>query len=703
MASPGHSAEQQATAAGADLLIEIGCEELPPKSLDELREALFAAVRAGLEKESLAFDASSSRSFSTPRRLAVVFGSVPTVQADQNQVRRGPAVAAAYTADGKPTGAATGFARSVGLAVEQLETLETDAGNWLFARVHTPGKSLAELIFPILEQAVRQLPVARPMRWASHDFSFVRPVHWLIVMHGDVVLPGALLGQTAGNATRGHRIHAPGPHELAHAGDYLPVLEQARVLADQDRRKEHIRQLLLAANPATHIDPALLDEVNNLVEWPVAIACTFDAEFLSVPHEALVASMQDHQKFFPVEAPGRAHAVDNRFIAVSNLESLDVEQLRKGFERVIRPRLADARFFLEQDQRLPLERNLAFLDQVVFQQKIGSLGDKSRRIAAISKKLAEFLQLDSATCSRAALLAKCDLMTQMVGEFPELQGIMGRYYALHAGESVEVADAIEQHYLPRFAGDALPASGAGQVVGLADRVDTLVAIFAAGVKPTGNKDPFALRRCALGLVRILLEGRLELSLERILALAANELSAQGVEVKPALLVELRDFIAERTRNYFREAGHSAEVINATMASSWATLTDLNARIEALSLFLGHETGLSLAAANKRIGNILRKAAAGSGGTIHQGLLHLAEEQDLFVHIEESAKELQPLLQRGDYAASLQLLARLRPAVDRFFGAVMVMDDDPALRNNRLALLGRLKSQFDQIADLSVLA
>jgi len=698
----GRSTENPKSADTADLLIEIGCEELPPKGLDELREAFFAGVRAGLERENLAFDAASSRSFSTARRLALLFSAVPAIQADQNQTRRGPAVAAAFTAEGKPTGASLGFARSVGLSVEQLETLETDAGSWLVAQVHVPGKSLGELVFPIVEQAVRQLPVPRPMRWASHDFSFVRPVHWLVVMHGQHILPGKILGQMAGNTTRGHRIHAPGPHQIMQASDYLQVLEKARVLADQNRRKEVIRRSLLAANPATRIDPSLLEEVNNLVEWPVAIACRFDAEFLSVPHEALVASMQDHQKFFPVEAGGSTHAVDNHFVAVSNLESKDPEQVRKGFERVIRARLADARFFLEQDQKQPLEHNLALLNQVIFQKEIGSIGDKSRRIAEISQKIAEILHIESATCHRAALLAKCDLLTQMVGEFPELQGTMGGYYALHGGEAVEVAHAIEQHYLPRFAGDELPVSGVGQVVGLADRADTLVAIFAAGLKPTGNKDPFALRRSALGLVRILLEGRLELSLDRLLAISATELSAQGVRVQPALLAELREFIAERTRNYFREAGHSAEVINVAMASGWTTLPDLRARLEALTMFLGQETGVSLAAANKRIGNILRKAGQSFSGTIDLGLLNLAEEQDLFMQIEETGKGLQPLLRQGDYAACLQLLSRLRPSVDRFFDAVMVMDEDPGLRNNRLALLGRLKSQFDKIADLSVL-
>lgn len=689
--------------AGADLLLEIGCEELPPKALDELREALFTAVCAGLERDHIAFNASRSRSFSTPRRLALLFSEVPASQPDQDLERRGPALAAAYDKEGKPTGAALGFARSVGLEMAELQTLETDKGSWLAANLHVPGKPLDELIFPLLEQALRQLPVPRPMRWADHDFNFIRPVHWLVLMHGSRVLPGKLLGQKAGNTTRGHRIHAPGPHLLAQAGDYLPVLRSAWVLVDQDERKATIRDALLAKNPATRIDTALLSEVNNLVEWPVAIDCTFDRAFLAVPHEALVASMQDHQKFFPVLADPGSSTVSNHFIAVANLESTRVEQVREGFERVIRPRLADARFFLEQDQKQALDARIALLDDVVFQHKIGSVGDKSRRMAALSKKIATKLNLDADACERAASLAKCDLLTQMVGEFPELQGTMGRHYALHSGESAAVADAIEQHYLPRFAGDDIPPSGAGRVVGLADRIDTLVAIFAAGMKPSGNKDPFALRRSALGLVRILSEAGLQLSLERLLALAANELSAQGKPVDPAVLGEVQEFVNERAKTYFRDAGHGAEIVHAAMASCWKTFPDLQARLEALSGFLGQETGLSLAAANKRIGNILRKSESDFDNTIKEDGFVLDEERSLFSEIHLAEESLGPLLECSDYAAILERLSTLRPTVDRFFDAVMVMDEDPVLRSNRLALLSRLKGLFDQVADLSVLA
>lgn len=684
------------------LLVEIGCEELPPKALDELRDALFAAVSAGLERDHISFDKTASRAYSTPRRLALLFATVAWQQPDQDQERRGPALAAAFDPAGQPSAAALGFARSVNLQVQQLESLKTDKGDWLVARIHRPGKPLDLLIFPILQQAVSQLPVPRPMRWSDHEFSFVRPVQWLIVMHGNRVLNGTLLGQLAANQTRGHRIHAPGPHALCWAGDYLDVLKKACVLADQDERKAAIRQQLLAIDPATRIDPVLLAEVNNLVEWPVAIECAFDESFLSVPHEALVASMQDHQRFFPIQAGEASSVLSKRFIAVANLDSADVARVREGFERVIRARLADARFFLEQDRKQTLEDFLPALDGVIFQKKIGSIGDKVRRIAAISRKLAKFMSLDENIVERAARLAKGDLMTQMVGEFPQLQGAMGRHYALHSGESIAVAETIEQHYLPRFAGDAIPQGAAGQLVGLADRIDTLVAIFAAGSRPSGNKDPFALRRCALGLVRILLEARLQITLPYLLAVAANELAAQGIAADPALLAEVREFINERVRHYFRDKGYSAEVVTAAMSSTWVTFPDLQARLQALSGFLGQDSGLSLAAANKRIGNILRKSESKIDADIKEDRLLLTEEKQLFAEIIQSEKALEPLLARSNYVASLDLLSQLRPAVDRFFAAVMVMDEDAGLRRNRLALLFRLKALFDQIADLSVL-
>ena len=685
----------------ADLLIELGCEELPPKALDGIREAFFNAVRSGLEKNNIGFDGANSRSFSSPRRLAVLIAMAAQGQPDQEQERRGPAIRAAFDDDGRPTQAALGFARSVGKEVSELETLETDKGQWLYTRIHQPGKPLSELIYPILEQAVRQLPVPKPMRWADHEFSFVRPVHWLVVMQGDQVIEGELLGQRAGRLTRGHRIHAPGPHELARGSDYEDVLRGAFVIADHEARKQLIREILLSADPLVHIDPDLLNEVKNLVEWPVAVSCAFEEEFLEVPHAALIASMQDHQKFFPVLDENDPDTVRNRFIAISNIESTHTPSVREGYERVIRPRLADARFFLEQDKKQALDSYLPLLDKVVFQKKIGTIGDKSRRMSTISGIIAEELSLDPLLAARAALLSKCDLMTHMVGEFPELQGLMGRIYALSSDEAPEVADAIGEHYAPRFAGDGIPAGEIGKVVSISDRIDSLVGIFAAGQRPGGNRDPFALRRSALGLVRILIESELELSLNRLLAMAANEFSDQ-LEVSPELLLEIREFIVDRLKNYYRDRGHGAELIAAGLASDWNTLPDLDRRLKALASFMGQEDASTLAAANKRIGNILRKTEETISETIDVNLLLLDEENKLFEEVNRLEKTIQPLIGKGDYEAALKLLAGLRQPVDAFFDAVMVMDKDAALRHNRLSLLGRLKALFDQVADLSVL-
>jgi glycyl-tRNA synthetase beta chain len=689
------------TAQRKDLLVELGCEELPPKALDGIREAFFRAVRSGLEKNNISFEGEGSRSYSSPRRLAVLFRNVAQGQPDQELERRGPAIKAAFDIEGNPTGAALGFARSVGKDISELERLETDRGQWLFTRIQQPGKPLSDLIYPILEQAVRQLPVPRPMRWSDHDFSFVRPVHWLVVMHGKQVIEGRLLGQQASNLTRGHRSHAHGPHEIPRSSDYEDILQAAYVIADQARRKSYIREILERCNPRVHVDSGLLDEVNNLVEWPVAVACEFEEEFLEVPHAALIASMQDHQKFFPVldaVDPGR---VSNKFIAISNLESTHTATVREGYERVIRPRLADARFFLEQDRKQGLDSFLPLLDRVVFQNKIGTIGDKSRRMSVISEKIAEDLSLETTPVSRAARLSKCDLMTHMVGEFPELQGLMGRYYALSSGEPPEVSDAIGEHYAPRFAGDDIPATTTGKIVSISDRVDTLVAIFAAGLRPSGNKDPFALRRSALGLVRILIEANLDLPLNRLLAVASNELS-EHLEVRPDLLLEVRDFVVERLRNYYRDQGHGAELISAALSSDWNTLPDLDLRLRALSGFMGQEDAASLAAANKRIGNILRKSSETISTTIDQKLLVLEEEKQLFEEVLRIDEKLSPLLEQGDYVSALKLLSGLRRPVDAFFDAVMVMDENTALRINRLSLLAKLKELFDRIADLSVL-
>lgn len=684
-----------------NLLVEIGCEELPPKALDGIRDAFFDAVRNGLESNNLTFNPDASRAYSSPRRLAVCFSEVAPRQPDQVSERRGPAVSAAFDSQGRPTAAALGFAKSAGKDVSDLQTIRTEKGEWLCNRAHDPGKSLAELIFPLLEQAIKQLPVQRPMRWADHDFSFIRPVHWLVVMYGERVLEGCLLGQRAADLTWGHRIHSPGPHKIPHSSDYEDILGAAFVLADPEYRKKRIRESLLKSEPEVSIDPGLLNEVNNLVEWPVPVLCSFEEEFLEVPHAALIASMQDHQKFFPVRDPDDPEKVTNQFIAISNIESTHEPSVKEGYERVIRPRLADARFFLEQDKKQSLEAYLPLLDHVVFQKNIGSIGDRSRRMSAISAKIADDLSLNSDPVSRAAELAKCDLMTQMVGEFPELQGVMGQYYASASGESEEISVAIGEHYAPRFAGDTVPSSLAGQIVSISDRLDSLVGIFAAGLRPSGNKDPFALRRAALGLVRILIEAEIDLSLNRLIAIASNEFR-EGVEVAPELLLDVREFVAERLRNYYRDQSFGAELINAVLVSGWETLPDFDRRLRALANFMGLEDAIELAAANKRIGNILRKAEGSYSTTINTDLLILEEERRLFDEVMTLETKVTPLLEQGDYESALKHLARLRKAVDAFFDSVMVMDEDRRLRINRLSLLARMKSLFDRVADLSVL-
>ena len=685
----------------ANLLIELGCEELPPKALDGIRDAFFQGVCTGLAKQNLEFDAGKSTAYSSPRRLALYLANVADSQPSQDLERKGPAVQAAFDAEGKPTGAALGFARSVGKEVSELDTLKTDKGEWLYARVHQEGKSLDELIWPVLEQAIRQLPVPRPMRWSDHDFSFVRPVHWLVVLHGETVLEGRLLGQQAGRLTRGHRIHAPGSHEIPRADAYLEVLRESNVIADQDARRVAIETMLREADPAVHIDPGLLDEVKNLVEWPVAVVCSFDEEFLEVPHEALIASMQDHQKFFPVLSAGESDGVTNRFIAVSNVDSLDFDAVREGYERVIRPRLADARFFLEQDLKHGLTSYLPQLDRVVFQEKIGSIGDKSRRIASVSGKIAEIIDSNAGQARRAAELSKCDLLSHMVGEFPELQGLMGRHYALAEGEEAAVADAIGEHYAPRFAGDAIPGTIAGQIVSAADRLDTLVGIFSAGLKPSGNKDPFALRRSALGLCRILLEAGFELSLDELLALAAEEL-ADAIDDKEKIIAEVRGFIVERLRHHFREQGFSTELVTAALSSPWTTLPDLDQRMRALAAFMDSDEATSLAAANKRIGNILRKSSETISSVIEADRFDSSQERVFFDEVVRLEETLPELLERREYLPALEQLALLRTPVDEFFDKVMVMDEDTTKRSNRLSLLFRMKTLFDQIADLSVL-
>lgn len=723
----------------ADLLIELGCEELPPKSLPALGKALLSGFSAQLEKAGLSFDTSASRVFYTPRRLALLMSQVADCQPHQVLERKGPALSAAFDAEGNPTPAATGFARSAGKSVEELDTLKTDQGEWLFCKVEKAGETLASLLFGMLETSMANLPVAKPMRWANNDFSFIRPVHWLLVLYGDQVIEGDLYGLSASNTTRGHRIHSPGPHAINTASDYVAVLESAFVLVDQDIRKQTIKQqatTLGATDPAVDfatdpaddaaalsnsgpghsngvssatskalIDESLLEEVSNLVEWPCPVMGSFDRTFLDVPAEALIASMQDHQKFFPVVDANSGELLA-RFIAIANIKSKQPEAVREGFERVIRPRLADARFFWDQDNKEPIENWLPRLDSVIFQNKLGSIGDKSRRISDISGQIAEDVDIDASLAKRAARLCKADLVSQMVGEFPELQGTMGGYYAVNSGENPLVALAIAEHYQPAFSGDRLPSDQIGKVVALADRLDTLIGIFATGLKPSGNKDPFALRRAALGLIHILLDGQLCIDLDKLLALGAKVVSQQ-LPVSAEILSEVRQFILERLKNWLCDQGYPTKLVNAVLDAPLNTLPDLVSRLDALQGFMALEVSARLANENKRIGNILRKSELDSAkagldtiAIVDDSLLIIEEEHNLFREVSSISTKLNALYAVGDYQSGLGLLAALSEPVEAFFDNVMVMDDDPKIRQNRLNLLASLKSMFDRVANLA---
>jgi glycyl-tRNA synthetase beta chain len=539
----------------------------------------------------------------------------------------------------------------------------------------------------MLDTALAGLPVAKPMRWASNDFSFIRPVHWLVVLHGSSVLHGSLFGLESGNLSQGHRIHSPGPHPVPTAGKYEKIMYEAHVVVDQDKRRDLIEQQVLELGQSCGgealIGPALLDEVNCLVEWPRSVIGKFDEEFLAVPAEALIASMQDHQKFFPV-MDRESGTLLAKFIAVANLDSHDFEAVRGGFERVIRPRLADARFFWDQDKKFPLEDALTLLENIVFQQKLGSIGDKSRRIMSISRILAEEVNIDDLAVERVALLCKCDLVSQMVGEFPELQGVMGGYYAAQTGESEAVSTAIAEHYRPAFSGDDLPSTVNGKIVSLADRLDTLCGIFAAGLKPTGNKDPFALRRAALGIVRILLDGEVDVALDTALQIASKVLESR-LQITPGA-DDLRNFVLDRLKHYLRDQGFDTGLVNAALDAPLGTLPDLSARLNALEAFMQHDEAPVLVAANKRIGNILRKSSPPEITTIKEDQLVIDEEKNLFNEINEISSELDKFFKGSDYGGSLSLLAGLSPTIEAFFDKVMVMDEDLELRNNRLNLL-----------------
>lgn len=683
-----------------DLLFELGTEELPPLALTRLAEALRELFGQQLAQQRLAHGAMES--FATPRRLALRVRDLDTAQPDQILPRRGPALGAAYDAQGHPMPAALGFARSVGVPVDRLEREETDKGTWLCYRQSVPGRPTAQLLGPMLEAALAGLPIPKRMRWSDLDAEFVRPVHRVVLLLGGDVVPAEILGIQTGRLTRGHRFHHPEDLALAHPAEYETRLETAKVVVDFPTRRARIQAAVeaLAAESGAQaiLEPGLLDEVTALVEWPVALLGGFDPAFLKVPKEVLMATMQKNQKYFPLlDAQGKLLP---RFIAISNLESRDPDQVRAGNERVIRPRFKDAAFFWEQDLKCPLEALAPRLATVVFQERLGTLQDKSERLERIVARIADRLGFDQDLGRRAARLSKCALLTNMVSEFPNLQGVMGRYYAQAHGEAANLAAAMEEQYLPRFAGDGLPVTAPGQALAIADRVDSLVGIFAIGQRPSGVKDPYGLRRAALGVLRILIETPLELDLKDLLATTADAL-ADKLDARP-VLDEVFGYMMERLQGYYAEQGISGDVVDAVLAKGLGNPSDLHRRIQAVAGFRRLPEAQSLSAAHKRIRNLLRRSEEGLGPglEIREDLMETASERTLLHEIQRLRQAIAPSLADGRYAVALERLAEMREPVDRFFDEVMVNCEDPALRANRLALLRVLEGMLIEVADIS---
>jgi len=682
-----------------NLLVEVGTEELPPKALNKLSDAFLSGIETGLKEAGVSFKKITA--YAAPRRLAVMINDVAESQADRDIEKLGPNVKAAYDKDGNATKAAQGFARGCGVEVSELATTDTEKGERLVYRIEEKGKPTAELIPAIVDQSLAKLPIPKRMRWGDSSAEFVRPVHWIVMLFGKDVVDTEIMGIKTGRESRGHRFHHPEIINLQSPDDYIARLESpGYVMVDRNERLTCVKKQAEAAakklGGKALIDEDLLQEVTNLVEWPVAVSGDFDKEFLEVPAESLISSMQDHQKYFPVvDAKGKLLP---HFITISNVESKDPSKVKDGNERVIRPRLGDAKFFWEQDNKKKLEDHIESLNKVVFQNKLGSVGDKSRRVASIAESIAKDLNENTEYAKRAGLLSKCDLMTEMVCEFSDLQGIMGRYYAINDGEPAEVADALDEQYMPRFAGDNLPKGKTGQIVSLADKLDTLLGIFAIGQKPTGEKDPFALRRAALGSLRILIECNLDLDLSTMLSYAAKAYADQ-VKGKEAI-EDVINFMLERLKVYYTSQGISVDVYDAVIALRPTRPLDFDKRIHAVNEFRKLDEAESLAAANKRIGNILKKVEGKLPSLVDINLLQEAAETSLNDLLQKMSELVNPKLDAGHYTEALQELAGMRDTIDAFFDQVMVMTDDESLKNNRIALLNQLHSLFIKAADLS---
>ncbi len=682
------------------LLFELGTEELPAGPLQDMAIALKDGIAEGLTQKSLGFGQIDW--FATPRRLAVLVTELDALAPDATEQLLGPPAQAAKDDSGQWAPAATGFAKKQGIDPEALEIIETDKGPRLGINRVVAGARAGDVVAEVITQAVAGIPVAKRMHWGRGKSEFLRPVQWLVALLDESIVELSLFELDSDRLTRGHPFHAPDPVSIAKALDYPQIMRDCWVIANFNERRELIQQqvnaLAAQVNATAVISTDLLDEVTGLVEWPVALKGSFDKAFLDVPAEALISSMREHQKYF--------HLLDNNqqllpmFITVSNIESSNPATVIEGNEKVIRPRLSDAAFFFETDKQTPLAQRMAKLDGVVFQHKLGTLGDKTQRVVKLTGWLADTLAANQALAERAALLAKCDLVSEMVLEFPELQGIAGGHYARNDGEPEVVVSAIEQHYWPRFAGDNLPETGEAAAVALADRLDTMVGIFGIGQIPTGSKDPFALRRAAVGIIRILIERNVRQGLGSLCDQAAKSFDAGVLAADVSTTVA--DYIIERLRAWYEDQGISVGVLRAVIATGIDVPAEIDQRVKALANFAQTDAAVALAAANKRVANILAKSEAPLSGSVDEALLTEDAEKALFSALQKTAAELKPLQHQADFSGALQVLATLRESVDTFFDQVMVNADQDAQRRNRYLLLKNLRQQFVSVADIAQL-
>ena len=682
------------------LLIELGTEELPPKALKKLAVTFLEQIKWQLDSAELAYE--EIKWFATPRRMAVVVSQLVGRQADKIIDKRGPAVNVAFDVDGNASKAAIGWARSNGIDIGQAERLKTDKGEWLLHRATQAGKSVEDLIPEIVNTALTKLPIPKPMRWGSAKTQFIRPVHTLTLLYGSKVIIGETLGIFSDNKITGHRFHHNGLVTINHANDYQASLKKAFVIADYDERQqlifEQINKAAASINGKALIDTELLEEVTGLVEWPVTLVGSFDKSFLDIPAEPLIYSMKDHQKYFPVL--GEDGQLINKFIFVANIESKDPQQVVFGNEKVIRPRLADAEFFFNTDKKHTLESRLMKLESVLFQKQLGSLKEKSERIAQLSEFIAVELNENKDDAYRAGLLSKTDLLTDMVLEFPQVQGTMGKYYARNDGESEAIAQALEDQYRPRYAGDDLPDGQIGCAVAIADKVDSLVGIFGINQAPKGDKDPFALRRAAIGLIRIIIEKDLNLDIAILVNESIKLFSDKLINKNTA--ENVIDFVMGRFRAYYQEKKFNIDIIQAVLAKKPTAPLDFDKRIKAVSYFRDLVEAEALAAANKRVGNILAKFDGELYEIFNDDLADEGAETLLATVYSDINNTIIPLLAEQDYQAALTELAKLKAPIDNFFDNVMVMSDDEAVKINRLTLLNLIRNSFLAIADISVL-